>query len=64
MTTGHRGGPKARGLFRRMADHRLDYLYILPALGVMLLVIAYPIYYTVYLSFYKTPPSLAMSDKI
>lgn len=64
MSNPNRSLPEARGLFRRMADHRLDYLYILPSLGVMLLVIAYPIYYTVYLSFYKTPPSLAMSDKI
>jgi multiple sugar transport system permease protein len=39
-------------------------MYIAPALIVMLLVIAYPIYYTVVLSFYKTPPSLAMADKI
>jgi multiple sugar transport system permease protein len=27
-------------------------------------VIAYPVYYTVYLSFFSTPPSLAMADKI
>ncbi len=39
-------------------------MYIAPALVVMLLVIAYPIYYTFVLSFYKTPPSLAMSEKI
>ncbi|WP_172292825.1 carbohydrate ABC transporter permease [Pseudoruegeria sp. HB172150] len=56
--------PTPRGLFGRIADHRLDYLYILPAIGVMLLVIAYPIYYTFYLSFFRTPPSLAMSDKV
>jgi multiple sugar transport system permease protein len=37
---------------------------VAPALGAMLLVIGYPIYYTVYLSFFDTPPSLAMSDKI
>jgi multiple sugar transport system permease protein len=30
----------------------------------MLLVIAYPIYYTVYLSFYSTPPNLALEDRI
>ena len=40
-----------------------DYAYILPALGVMLLVIGYPIYDTIYLSFFATPPSLAMSQK-
>lgn len=37
---------------------------MLPALLVMLLVIGYPVYYTVYLSFFDTPPSLAMADKI
>lgn len=47
-----------------MWDGRWDYMYIAPALFVMLLVIAYPIYYTVSLSFFKTPPSLAMSEKV
>ena len=64
MNTSVRRDPSQRGLFARIKDHRLDYLYILPALGVMLLVIAYPIYFTFYLSFFRTPPSLAMSDKI
>jgi multiple sugar transport system permease protein len=45
-------------------DHRADYLYVLPALVVMLVVIAYPIYYTVELSFFKTPPGLQLRDKI
>ena len=54
-----RPGPVAR-----IWETRWDYMYIAPALIVMLLVIAYPIYYTVVLSFYKTPPSLAMADKI
>jgi multiple sugar transport system permease protein len=40
-----------------------DYAYILPALSVMLLVIGYPIYDTIYLSFFATPPQLAMSHK-
>ena len=43
--------------------HRADYLYVLPAIVVMLIVIAYPIYYTVDLSFYNTPPSLQLRDK-
>jgi len=30
----------------------------------MTFVIAYPIFYTFYLSFFKTPPSLSMDDKI
>lgn len=64
MNTSVRRDPSQRGVFARIKDHRLDYLYVLPALGVMMLVIAYPIYYTFFLSFYRTPPSLAMSDKI
>lgn len=47
-----------------IARHWADYLYIFPALGIMLLVIAYPVFYTVRLSFYSTPPNLAMKDKI
>jgi multiple sugar transport system permease protein len=45
------------GLLATMGRHWADYLYILPALAVMIVVIAYPIYYTVYLSFFNTPPS-------
>ena len=52
------------GLARRVLEQRADYLYVLPALVVMLVVIAYPIYYTVDLSFYKTPPALQLRDKI
>ena len=52
---------KRRGFVGRVYECRWDYMYIAPALIVMLLVIAYPIYYTFALSFYKTPPSLAMS---
>ncbi|MFI0846853.1 carbohydrate ABC transporter permease [Mesorhizobium sp. IMUNJ 23232] len=42
---------------------RADYLYVLPAIVVMLVVIAYPIYYTIDLSFFKTPPGLQLKDK-
>ncbi len=56
--------PRRRGLLQRIWHHRHDYLYVLPAIGVMLLVIAYPVYYTVYLSFFSTPPNLALEDKI
>lgn len=56
-----RGNPN---LFMRIWEGRWDYAYVAPSLIVMLLVIAYPIYYTVVLSVYKTPPSLAMSDKV
>lgn len=51
------------GVLARMVRHRADYLYVAPALGVMLLVIGYPIYDTIYLSFFNTPPSLALEDK-
>ncbi|MDR3470170.1 MAG: sugar ABC transporter permease [Devosia sp.] len=54
--------PRRRGLLRRIAEHWRDYLYIAPALGVMLLVIGYPVYYTIYLSFFHTSASLSMND--
>jgi multiple sugar transport system permease protein len=56
--------PSSPGLLRRIAHHWADYLYVLPAIGVMLLVIGYPVYFTVYLSFFNTPPNLALNDKI
>src|SRR5262249_2086256 len=52
------------GVLRQMWINRTDYLYVLPAIVVMLIVIAYPIYYTIDLSFYKTPPGLLLKDKI
>ncbi|MET0440310.1 MAG: sugar ABC transporter permease [Devosia sp.] len=51
-------------LVSRMWKQRADYLYVLPAIVVMLIVIAYPIYYTIELSFFKTPPSLQLRDKV
>ena len=51
-------------LLQQIFTKRADYLYVLPALIVMLIVIAYPIYYTIELSFYKTPGNLQMKDKI
>ena len=51
-------------LLRRIWVSRADYLYVLPAIVAMLIVIAYPIYYTIDLSFYKTPPGLQLRDKI
>jgi multiple sugar transport system permease protein len=56
--------PRPDGVLARVVRHRADYLYVLPALGVMALVIAYPVYFTVYLSFFNTPPNLALEDKI
>ena len=56
--------PKRAGLLQRIINHRNDYFYVLPALVVMLIVIAYPIYYTIELSFFKTPANLQMKDKI
>jgi multiple sugar transport system permease protein len=55
---------RRRGLLGEMRRHWADYLYITPALLVMIAVIGYPVYYTVYLSFFATPPSLSMDDKI
>lgn len=52
------------GALRRAWIRRADYLYILPALLAMLIVIAYPIYYTIELSFYATPPGLQLRDKV
>jgi len=48
---------------RNVWAHRADYAYVLPAIVVMLVVIAYPIYYTVDLSFFATPPGLQLKDK-
>ena len=51
-------------LLARIIAHRADYLYVLPAIFVMALVIGYPVYYTIHLSAFKTPPNLALEDKI
>lgn len=59
-----RGPRRSPGLLKRIYKHRFDYLYILPSLIVMFVVIGYPVYYVVELSFFKTPPSLAMSEKV
>jgi multiple sugar transport system permease protein len=42
------------GLLKRMANHWADYIYILPAIAVMVLVIGYPVVYTIWLSFHDT----------
>ncbi|MER9026541.1 sugar ABC transporter permease, partial [Mesorhizobium sp. M0815] len=55
--------PGRSGALRKIWEHRADYAYVLPAIAVMLIVIAYPIYYTVELSFFKTPPGLQLRDK-
>jgi multiple sugar transport system permease protein len=59
-----RGLPPRPSLRRQMWSSRADYLYVLPAIVVMLIVIAYPIYYTFDLSFFRTPPGLQLRDKI
>ena len=69
INTGHAGAPRAvlpprPSILRQMWTSRADYLYVLPAIVVMLIVIAYPIYYTIDLSFFKTPPGLQLRDKI
>lgn len=62
--TSRGSGPARAGLIPRIWRHRADYAYVLPAIVVMLVVIAYPIYYTVELSFFRTPPGLQLRDKI
>lgn len=59
-----RAAAKRPSLVQRIWTQRTDYLYVLPALVVMLIVIAYPVYYTIELSFFKTPTSLQLKDKI
>ena len=48
--------PIRETLMHRVSRHWADYLYVLPALLVMLVVIGYPLIYTVWLSFHATPP--------
>src|SRR5215216_7454597 len=48
--------PARETLRRGITRHWADYLYVLPALLVMLVVIGYPLVYTVWLSFHATPP--------
>lgn len=58
-----RGSPRpgrsaaGRPLWHEVIRHRADYLWVAPALLVMVLVIGYPFVYTIDLSFYDTPPS-------
>jgi multiple sugar transport system permease protein len=46
-----------RSVLAETLRHRTDYLWVAPALLVMVLVIGYPFVYTIDLSFYETPPS-------
>ena len=55
--------PRRPSFFKRVWNHRHDYWYVLPAIIVMLIVIAYPIYYTIELSFFNTPASLSLANK-
>jgi multiple sugar transport system permease protein len=50
-----RRGTVRRGLFYEIGRHWSDYLYVAPALLLMALLIVYPFFYTIYLSFYSTP---------
>lgn len=53
----YRPTPAPRSTLSEIARHRTDYLWVAPALLVMLIVIGFPLVYTVNLSFYDTPPS-------
>jgi multiple sugar transport system permease protein len=55
--------PKRASLGQRLWTSRFDYLYVAPAILVMLVVIAYPVYYTIELSFFDTPASLSLANK-
>jgi multiple sugar transport system permease protein len=55
--------PRRPNVFARIVRHRFDYLYVAPALLVMLLVIAYPVWFTIQLSFEKTSPSLSLAEQ-
>jgi multiple sugar transport system permease protein len=61
--TENRAATPRTSLPGKIWQHRADYAYVLPAILVMLIVIAYPIYYTIDLSFFKTPPGLQLKDK-
>jgi multiple sugar transport system permease protein len=56
--------PTRASLWQRMWTHRADYGYVLPAIIVMIVVIGYPVYYTIDLSFFQTPPGLQLKDRI
>src|SRR5688500_10425836 len=56
--------PVRAGFGQRIWNHRSDYAYVLPAIIVMLIVIGYPVYYTIDLSFFQTPPGLQLRDRI
>lgn len=56
-------GSSITGFFSSIAKNWRDYLYVLPALAVMLFVIAYPIFYTVRLSFYRHGRGLNLDDR-
>ena len=58
-----RSEPERSSTLRKVWMHRADYAYVLPSIVVMLVVIAYPIYYTIDLSFFNTPPGLQLRDK-
>lgn len=55
---------KRAGLLRQIVQHRWDYAYVMPSLIVMMIVIAYPIWFTVELSFYATPANLQLKDAV
>jgi multiple sugar transport system permease protein len=67
--TGHDRPPRSaeparRNILQRVWLHRADYGYVLPSIVVMLIVIAYPVYYTIDLSFFQTPAGLQLRDKV
>lgn len=53
---------KKRGLLAEIARHWADYIYVLPAIAVMVLVIGYPIVYTIWLAFHDTDRRTGIND--
>jgi multiple sugar transport system permease protein len=48
--------PPGLNVWQRMRKYWADYLYVLPALLVMIIVIGYPLVYTIYLGFFRDDP--------
>ena len=55
--------PEKRSYFGKIRDNAAAYIYILPSLIIMMVVIAYPIFFTIRLSFYNTGRGLDMDNK-
>jgi len=55
---------KEPNLAQRIWRSRADYLYVMPAIIVLAIIVAYPVFYTVRLSFYTTPKTWPKTEKV